>query len=233
MLNRCCGPALSPDGSELAIERAVATGPYDDELTIFSVATGKALRSWGLRTPPDPHLSWLPDSRHVVFETEGSAGLELRSVDVTARGTDLLAASRLLLTIPLTDDCGSVQATPDGTTALCVTNWGSNPGAANGATSPPLCSSANGTKFVIYSVRTGKPVRVPYRYHVPCKPAGGTVLWMDASASHVIGAVMSGSSAAPDVLTTGSLGVITQAGGFQPIKLPKAITARDYPYMAF
>ena len=57
---------------------------------------------------------------------------------------------------------------------------------------------------------------------------------MDASASRVIGALMFPTNS-PDLelLTVGRLGLITKAGGFQPIKLPKAVTAQDYPYMAF
>ena len=76
-------PVLSPDGSKLAV---LAT-----RLSIFSVKSGKALRTWSGDTLHASNVSWEPDGRRVVFYAWNSG---IRTLDVTTHATDILAASR-------------------------------------------------------------------------------------------------------------------------------------------
>ena len=223
VFNISSAPVLSPDGSKLAV---LAT-----RLSIFSVKSGKALRTWSGDTLHASNVSWEPDGRRVVFYAWNSG---IRTLDVTTHATDILAASRLLRAIPPSDTCASAHLAPDGKTVICVTEWGVQSPRPGGATEAPVCASANGLRFLAYSVRVRQAARVLYWDEDHCHPALADVLWMDASASRVIGALMFPTNS-PDLelLTVGRLGLITQAGGFQPIKLPKAVTAQDYPYMAF
>ena len=54
---------------------------------------------------------------------------------------------------------------------------GTNAGCANG-----------GLEFTAYSARTGKPVRVLYKYRGACSNGLAAVLWTDSSARDIIGA---------------------------------------------
>jgi hypothetical protein len=223
--------ALSPDRKELAVESLSAYNAA--RLTIVSVASGKTLRTWTTTAaiqgaPAALHLTWLSDGRHVAFDAVYSASVQVRTLDVSAPGADLLADSRTLITIPLSgpDTCYSAQATPDGRSVVCATQYGFLVGGGSAAG----CAK-HGPRFVVYSVRTGKPVRVVYQYPGPCTSGLANVLWTDASASLVIGAVRFPD--ASGTLGTGQLGVMTKAGGFQPIKLPKTVIPVDFASIAF
>jgi hypothetical protein len=225
------GFAVSPDGTELAVESSPSL--HFTQLAVVSLASGRTLRTWtttaGIQLAPvATDLSWLSDGKHVTFGTVYTTSMQVRTLDVTAPGADLLVGSRVLVTIPLSGGgtCETAQATPDGGTVVCATqyNFVSQSG-------PSADCLKHGPGFIAYSVRTGKPVRVLYRYTKPCTSGIASTVWLDASAAHVIGAVRfpSGSGA----LDAGELGVITRAGGFQPVKLPKAVIPADFESIAF
>ncbi|HTR90269.1 MAG TPA: hypothetical protein VMI73_00835 [Trebonia sp.] len=223
--------AVSPDGTELAVESSPSL--HLTKLTVVSLASGKTLRNWTTTTaiqlaPAAADLSWLSDGKHVTFGAVYTTSMQVRTLDVTAPGADLLADSRVLVTIPLSGAgaCETAQATPDGGIVACATqyNFVSQSG-------PSADCPKHGPGFIAYSVRTGKPARVLYRYSKPCTSGIANTVWLDASASHVIGAVRFPS--ASDAVDTGELGVITRTGGFQPVKLPKAVIPADFESMTF
>src|SRR5207302_1795451 len=110
--------------------------------------------------------------------------------------------------------------TPDGGTVVCATQY--NFVSQSGRSAD--CQK-HGPGFVAYSVRTGKPARVLYRYSKQCTSGVASTAWLDVSARHVIGAVRFPS--ASGALDTGQLGLITKSGGFRPLKLPKAVIPAD------
>jgi hypothetical protein len=209
--------ALSPDGSKLAVLN-------NTRLTVFSVASGKALRTWRGDTLHTSDVSWEPDGRHIVFYA-WSPRSQIRMLDVTAHATDIFAASRALVAIPASDNCDSARLAPDGKTVTCATLWGVQSPRPGGATEAPVCASANAMRILSYPVPAGRPARLRYLDQDHCHPGQARVLWMDASARHIIAAFSS--------QTTGTLGLITKAGNLQPVRLPIQVTAPDYAFMAF
>ncbi|TVZ01293.1 hypothetical protein EAS64_34000 [Trebonia kvetii] len=223
--------AVSPDGTELAVESSPSL--HLTKLAVVSLASGKTLRTWTTTTgiqlaPAAANLSWLSDGTHVTFGTVHTTSMQVRTLDVTAPGADLLADSRVLVTIPLSGagTCETAQATPDGGTVVCATQYSF---VSQSGRSADCLKYEPG--FIAYSVRTGKPVRVLYRSSKPCTAGIANTVWLDASARHVIGAVRFPSVSG--ALDAGELGVITQARGFQQIKLPKAVIPADFESMAF
>ena len=99
--------ALSPDDRELAVESQQAShdsGAAVTTLAIYSVSSGAELRAWttgGYSQElgyPDT-LSWLPGGRQLAFSHIPPGGHDadqdqVRTLDVTGHGTDLLAASQ-------------------------------------------------------------------------------------------------------------------------------------------
>jgi hypothetical protein len=228
--------ALSPDDRELAVESFSITGNVIT-LALYSVSSGAELRAWTTSRftfdLAQLTLSWLSDGRQLAFsyQPHEGAGLQnqLRTLDVTASGTDLMTASRVLLTRPVQGpaDCWTMYLTPDGGTVICGSQYAlydtgpvSNADCANG-----------GLELTAYSVGTGKPVRVLYRYRGACHDGLSSVLWTDFAAKDVIGVTEI------DVLIQGGkqtdqLGVIT-GGHIRLLKLPESVSPADYGTVAF
>jgi hypothetical protein len=235
--------ALSPDGRELAVEsmpgNAGNAGPDVITLGIYSVSSGAELRAW---TAPrkitsglsGSTLTWLSGGRRLVFNasefTAGSAYYsQLRTLNVTATGTDLMADSRALLTVNNSgaSTCVSLQITPDGGTAVCATQYafvtgdGSNAGCANG-----------GLKFIAFPLPIShQPGRVLYQYRGACHNGESFTLWTDASARSIIGVTRinvanEGGKEAVQV------GVIT-GGHFRPLSIAKSVPQGNYANLAF
>jgi hypothetical protein len=180
------GLALSPDGRTLAVLQwpEGAAGPGlpavpPATLTLYSVATGQALRTWTGGPPPaiqpgaSPFnlpsenyagLTWLPGGRTLAFTYyTGGQARTVRTLDTTRPGTDLVAGSSRVFTVPSRgpDACDEAVLTPDARTVLCETQ--SHPASAN---------CAQTLQIAAYSAATGKRERVLYRRAGKCTTAG-------------------------------------------------------------
>jgi hypothetical protein len=233
--------ALSPDDRELAVEWENIVGGQINRLAIYSVPSGAELRAWTTNKYFEgagfqQTLSWLPDGRQLAFSNippgrGGSQQDQLRTLDVTGPGTNLLAASRVVLTvtnqISSPSSCWTMNLTPDGGTVTCGTQYGysggtgTNAGCANG-----------GLEVTAYSARTGRPVRVLYKFRGACSDGLAAVLWTDPSARYIIGATETDLPGTNDMPHAGQLGVITD-GHFRPLELPKSVSWNDYLMVAF
>jgi hypothetical protein len=232
--------ALSPDDRELAIE-SIATdaapggGNLPITLGIYSVSSGAELRAWTTATfrmgPAQSTLSWLPGGRRLAFSdlrvTGNVLSQELRTLDVTASGTDLVTASRALFAEPRgASTCYSLQLTPDGGTVLCAPQYAFiTGGGTNGD------CAAGGLNFTAYSIQTGKLVRVLYRYRGPCHNGLAAVPWTDASAAEII-AVVEADVANEGGQETAQVGVVTD-GHLRLLKLATGVPVTDYLAVAF
>jgi hypothetical protein len=236
--------ALSPDARELAVESLgnVSSNGADTTLALYSVSSGAQLRAWSTSKfgsgPAQETLSWLSDGRQLAFSDvppgagQGSAQQDqLRTLDVTGAGTDLLADSRVVLTLKSPgsspSNCWTMHLTPDGATVICGTQYSFLDG---GAGAKAGCANG-GLEFTAYSARTGRLVRVLYQYRGACSNGLSSVLWTDASASSIIGATET------DIANQGGkqasqLGVITD-GHIRPLKLAKSVSPADYGTIAF
>jgi hypothetical protein len=234
--------ALSPDDSELAVESQQAShdsGATTTTLAIYSVPSGAELRAWttgGYSQElgyPDT-LSWLAGGRQLSFShippgRHDADQDQLRTIDVAGPGTDLLAASHVVLTVtdppssPST--CWTLTLTPDGGTVICGTQYNES---TDDRGTDAGCASA-GLEFTAYSARTGKPVRVLYKYQGPCSNGETAVLWTDSSARYVIGVTETN-------LGNGEpgrqLGVIND-GRIRLLKLPASARQANYLTAAF
>jgi hypothetical protein len=139
--------ALSPDGTSLAADIGpvlVATRLY-----VFDVATGTR-RAWSFKTCAQCNpssgglgyggtnvdaLSWTGDGRHLAFVGPNRAGWPshgtVRLLDVTLPGSDLLANSRAVATLPPGDNATDLSwrgaiITPDGQTVVMVEELATN-----------------------------------------------------------------------------------------------------------
>jgi hypothetical protein len=223
--------ALSPDGRELAVEwmpgKAEAR-PDNTRLAIYSVSTGAQLRAWTAPTTQitsefTQHLlSWPNGGRQLVFSATAASGhgTQLRALDLTGAGTNLMADSHPLLP-PYGSGpsaCGSLQVTPDGGTAVCATRTGLADG--GGCATGPL-------QFIAFPV-PNQAGRVLYQYR-GCKSDESFTVWTDASARTIIGgvnAVNQGGS------VTYKIGVIA-GGRFRPLNIAKSVPPGQYPDLAF
>lgn len=233
--------ALSPDDRDLAIESmgAASSDGARTTLGVYSVPSGAKLRAWtsGKAMPMGPvkeTLSWLPGGRQLAFSVVppgGSPGNQLRTLDLTASGTDLMAASRALLTVksPGTSpsSCYTMYLTPDGGTAICATQYafivgppGTSAGCANG-----------GLEFTAYSVRTGQPIRDLYQYRGACHSGLADVLWTGSSATSIVGAIEIDETSQGEI-QNGELGVITD-GRIRLLNLPTSVSRTFYALVAF
>jgi hypothetical protein len=129
------GASLSPDGTKLAVAtgNAVLPGPTTLRLSVYSL-TGGAVRTWSLHGTAAAAsqdavsaLSWLADGRTLAFNMTGLAPAgttvnEVRKLDVTGSGGDLLDTSQLVFSLDastfLCQD--SLLLSPDGTTVACA-----------------------------------------------------------------------------------------------------------------
>ena len=228
--------ALSPDGRELAVESTGGTGARPViTLGIYSVSTGAQLHAW---TAPaqitseggERALSWPSGGRQLVFlANAGSArDLQLRTLDITGTGTDLVAGSRAVLTADTADTsaCSWLQITPDGGTAICDTEAG-----APGADDSSAC--ANGAlKFIAFRLPVQRrPGRVLYQYLGGCHHGATFTLWTDASASSIIGATRVNVDNAGGKEAV-QIGVIT-GGRFRPLNIAKSVPPDEYTGLAF
>ncbi len=166
--NEVCGVALSPDGTLLAAD--FGSDCYQGaRLRVFDLATGNA-RVWNGGaavnfgfggTNPDV-LSWTADGKHVAFV--GSAAFptpsEVRLLDVTAPGPDLLANSKPVCEWAALGGGGTffpmwrgVKVTPDGRTVLITEEWASGTAPARAYDQLLKCSAATGQVTTVLNDR--------------------------------------------------------------------------------
>lgn len=223
------GIALSGSGRELAMTLYPARSATSSwELRIYSVATGKLLRSWSTSgstdllalvvTVPglqDQPMSWADGDRGVVFPTFVISGRGAREserlIDVTSRSGKLIADSRVIWRAPAkagAPGCiqDSPQVTADGKTVLCPTVGGGERG-----------SGRVTLEWLAYPASApAAPPRVLYRVtvHAPSSATSlSRILWSDASGSTL---VVEWSVARSITASTLHLGIISH-GRFRPI----------------
>jgi hypothetical protein len=191
------GLALSPDAGTLAVlyqpgqdslagdSAQGAGGPFT--LRTVSLATGKALRTW---TAPEENtsavvpdsgddeagLTWTANGQTLAFMLPPGAWPDYeRTLNVSAKGTNLLNDSRAVLAIPnpgKQDNCLSLLLASDGRTMVCGTET-----TARGCQQEP--------QFNLYSAATGKLTRVLYRYQGSCWSGEADVLWAGAGGTAI------------------------------------------------
>ncbi len=230
--------ALSPDGRELAIEAFSGSRKGVTTVALYSVASGAKVRVWttptyilsGLGGSP---LTYTADGQHLVFgvgrfTTGQASSIQLRALDVAGSGTDLLAASRVLLTVNNTgaDTCLSLQVTPDGQAAVCATQYAFLTGP-----SPSAVCGKGELGFTAYSLASGAITRRLYEYRGTCHNGVSSLLWTDASAATIIGLIRT------DLANEGGheavrIGVIT-GGHLTPLKISPSVSWQNYNAMAF
>ncbi|HXT91436.1 MAG TPA: hypothetical protein VN714_19450 [Trebonia sp.] len=225
------GLALSPDGRTLALMewctvRGACYSGAPGALRLYSVATGKVLRTWGwgtLPSSPVPRygdmsensagLTWLPDRRTLAFTyyAKGQAPV-VRTLDTSRPGDDLVAGSRRVFTLPTSgpDACAEAQLTADGRTVICGTVPNINQGCKPGQTET--------LEIDAYSAATGKRTGVLYRYTGQCTKDGVGALGWVGPGNTVVVMVNTGTFAAqgkPFTVKT-VIGVLTQ-GNLVPL----------------
>lgn len=231
------GLTVSPDGRTFAVVfRAASTSNYEvtgtDPVTLrtYSVATGQVLRTW---TAPLSQrdlyafgdLTWLDDGHTLAFAYPADkAQRDVRTLNVTGPGTNLVADSRTVFTVPDGHTCDwSLLMTADGKSVICGVL------AANNG----WCTTGQLT-LDAYSVATGKLDRVLYRYQGKCQMGSTYALWAK-SASLAI-AVITVTKQAPlgtPGAFTARFGILTP-GGFSslPITVP-GLADLDFAVIAF
>jgi hypothetical protein len=232
-----CAEVLSPDCGELAVMyqrgvwgRSGKAGPLT--LSVYSVSTGKALRTWTQQTNGFPagygwywgrysnsSITWLADGRTLAFDDGTNSGVngpplgaafsavKVRTLDVTRPGSDLLADSKVVYT-PTNHWCMTLQLTADGKTVFC--------GAYGG--SADKSSSAYDPEILAYSVATGKS-RLVYRLKGAYNLGLANVLWLNPDGSVLIGSALAENNVkGQDGFGVQAFGLITK-GTLQQINL--------------
>ena len=184
------GIALSPDGSELALDLTPGSGPSErnPEILGINLATGSQ-REWvwpgtgwvGNFKPMGEPLSWTADGRMLAFQKWTGNNVAVRLLDTTARGADLRSA-RLVARFFSRDGVFTIGPaantiiTPDGTKVVV-------PSARY--TLRPDTTELRITEF---SSSTGNVVRIldPWRFKGSGAASWQDVLWTNSSGSTLI-----------------------------------------------
>ena len=189
------GIAVSPDGRTLAVmfmpDMIAGSAPGPITLRTYSVATGKAVRTW-TGTRPDGlvcftcentvELSWLGSHTLAFSYPESVLPQAIRTLNLTSPGDSLDTDSRAVfpVTIANDDDCDNRILSDGGRTVLC---------GGMGAVGTGYGCATFGAPFYAYSTATGKLERVLYRYRGSCAFAQSTFLWANGPGTLAIGLV--------------------------------------------
>jgi hypothetical protein len=231
------GIALSPNGSELAVmfQRGEwvysgKTGPLT--LSVYSVSTGKALRTWTQPTNGAPagygwywgrysnsSITWLADGHTLAFADGylsreyppplGGAysDIKIRTINLASPGGDLLADSKVVFSAK-NDWCSTLQLSTDGKSVLCGT-FGFDGGKS---------SSADDPEILQYSVATGKS-RLLYRLKGAYTFGLANVLWINSGGSALFVSVLAQNSVLGQAgYGAGAVGLLAK-GTIRPINL--------------
>jgi hypothetical protein len=205
------GLAVSPDGRTLAIIFRVQLPPKGtlgpETLRTYSLATGQELRTWtepvsGHQSSGVPggdnwdRLSWLGDGRTLAFAYSALAAHPVvRTVRTNSPGTDLIADSRPVFTVPA--GCYLPLMTSDGQAVIC------------GAAAVNHGCVKGQPELTAYSVATGKLERVLYRYQGGGCVSGVAQAEWAKSGTLAIGNIEISKSAVPPAPVISVFGVIT------------------------
>jgi hypothetical protein len=232
------GIALSPSGSDLAVlfQQGVwssaesATGPLT--LSVYSVSTGRALRTWTQQTKGFPagfgwywgrysnsSITWLANGHTLAFADgtnsgadgpplgDAFSGVKIRTLDLNRPSGDLLADSTVVYTVK-NHWCMTLQLTADGKTVICGSYGGS-----------AVESTAYDPEITEYSVATGK-ARLVYRLGGAYALGLANVLWASPNGSTLIGSVLTQSAqTGPGDVIHRNAGLITK-GALKPLAFP-------------
>jgi len=198
------GLALSPDGRTLAVlfqplvPDASASSPASAAgaapappvmLRTYSLATGRALRTWTTPAPrglarivPNPDntaaLSWAGDRALAFKYPVNTWPYDVRTLNTASKGSDFVTASKPVMAGPGDrHSCASLRIATDGRTVVCGTLGNATGGCVK-----------EEPEFDQWSTATGKLTRVLYRYGGTCRAAGAAVLWAGPGGT-VIGAI--------------------------------------------
>ncbi len=179
------GVAVSPDASTLAVlsqaysdaaHQVKLSGPIT--LRTFSLATGQLLRTWTASLPGSEvtafgDLTWLDDGHTLAFTYPDLATQRyVRTLNITSPGTNLIADSRAVFTVPTGHTCNSsLLLTADGKAVICGV-FAANSG---------WCTTGQ-LALNVYSVATGRLEHVLYRYQGGCKLGTAQVVWAKSAA---------------------------------------------------
>jgi len=200
---RVAGLALSPDGRELAVMwRSSPRANSAVSLAVYSMSSGAVLHTWITRGDDinassaganGEALAWVNGNRSLDFRWAvyvggfGNGTDMIRTIDVTAPGSDLLADSRVAMQAPFyvyPDKTKTSQPCPNDVTAgdgtvVCGTT------SSAAISFEEVCSTVP-PSFVTYSGTTGKQLKVLYQWHGQCLYANSIPLWTDSAGRHVI-----------------------------------------------
>ena len=187
------GAAVSPDGRTLAVlsqpmvkpvPGKTSSKPIPETLRTYSLATGQVLRTWtvtGLVVDEQNGLTWLDDGHTLGFTNLAITGAvthwDIRTLNTTSPGTNLIADSTVVFHILANTSCGAPIVTLDGKSVICGIS-----------TNVPKQCSKGQPALTSYSVATGKLEHVLYRYQATCQFGSAVPLWAP-SGSFVIGVV--------------------------------------------
>ena len=233
------GIALSPDGSELAVmfqrdvwDSFVKTGPLT--LSVYSVSTGSAVRTWTQPTNGIPagygwywgrysnsSITWLAGGQTLAY-VDGTysgesgppmaatfGGVKIRTINLASPSGDLLADSTVVFSSK-NHWCMTLQLTADGKTVFCG-QYGGN---------FEKKSSANDPEILAYSVATGRS-RLVYRLKGVYNTDVANVLWLSPDGSALVGAAVAQDQHRETSVTAAQAVVLLQ-GALKPLGLPSS-----------
>jgi hypothetical protein len=236
------GLALSPDGSELAVmfqrdvwsvKNTLSSTAGALTLSVYSVSTGKAVRTWTQPTNGSPagygwgwdryinsSITWLAGGQALAF-ADGTysrenalppvfSDVKIRTIDLASPSGDLLADSKVVFS-SVNHGCHTLQLTADGKTVVCGTFGGG-----------PKKSAAYDPEILEYSVATGEP-RLVYRLNGVCNLGMANVLWMSADGSTLIGSLYRETYGSHLAITSEQFTGLITKGTRTPINLDPAL----------
>ena len=225
-----------PDVAETAISgsgRELAVGVSNDEanrpwIGVYSVATGRLLRSWSYRSgpsvdiegwsvssftgtvgnPQNSALTWAQGDQAIMFWTVAPGGVgALRRLDIAGDGSDIVRDSRVIWSAAHRECDGFNEVSADGKTVICADVSSQGGGKANGT-----------LRWLAYSITA--PAAAPsVRYQVP--DDNGVVVstpWVSASGATMLVA-WSTNQQPHGALKIVNFGLVSR-GTFTPLKPP-------------
>jgi hypothetical protein len=219
--------AISGSGRELAVGVANdgASRPW---IGVYSVATGRLLRSWSYRSgpsvdiegwsvssftgtvgnPQNSALTWAQGDQAIMFWTVAPGGVgALRRLDIAGDGSDIVRDSRVIWSAAHRECDGFNEVSADGKTVICADVSSQGGGKANGT-----------LRWLAYSITA--PAAAPsVRYQVP--DDNGVVVstpWVSASGATMLVA-WSTNQQPQGALKIVNFGLVSR-GTFTPLKPP-------------